>query len=80
MKKIIGYYHNKGYEICGIDKNGQIVNELYQAGNNRFDSQQNSADNPLPLSTLKRYCKQTGEEIAKENGLPFIGVELMETN
>ncbi len=73
--KIIGYYNEQGYEIVALDENGQIVKEFYQAGNNRFDSQQSSVDNPLPLSTLKRYCQQTGKDIAKEEKLPFIGIE-----
>lgn len=78
--KVIGYYDKNGYEICEIDDNGQTIKELYQAGNNRYDSQQNSSDNPLPLSTLKEYCEQTGKEIAKEHNLSFVGVQLREND
>ena len=79
--KVIGYYNRQGYEIVALDDNGLITDELYSAGNNRWDSQQGApvdGSNACTLRQLRSYCCQTGKEIAAELHLPFIGVERIE--
>jgi len=78
---IIGYYNRQGYEIVALDSHGLITDELYQAGNNRWDSYQCAlvgSSDACTLRELRSYCHQTGKEIANEMHLPFWGVERTE--
>jgi hypothetical protein len=71
-EKIIGYYNKYGYRIQVIDGD-----ELYVAGNNKYDSTQGaeSLEDAIPLDKLKEYCEQSGNEIAKERNAIFVGIE-----
>lgn len=76
---IIGYYNRQGYRIGMIDDGGQFE-QLYDAGNNRNDSDRTNSvpldsPNALPLRTIRAYCIQTGKEIAKEQAIEFVGAE-----
>ncbi len=66
--KLIGYYDDYGYRIED-DDNGTV---LYEAGNNPLESTSHVI-NGLPVETLKRYCKQTGQEMAEELGAEWLG-------
>lgn len=68
----VGYtIHDSGYDVRVYDDESNIVHE-YNAGNSRFDS---AAYVPrgdaarLPVSTLRKYAKQTAQEIAAEYGV-----------
>ena len=71
MPKLIGYYNRDGYRIDEVD--GRT---LYEGGNNPLESSSviDRADG-LPLRTIRRFCRQTGREIAEERGAEFVGVE-----
>lgn len=75
-KGIIGYYHPHGYNIWLMSANGNLVDQLYEAGNSPCDSQMRvPVAEGEDLETLKKYCEQTGKEMAKEQGLPWLGSE-----
>ena len=77
--RIIGYYNELYYQICSIDNEGQIVKELYNAGNSPFSSEDTvPAEEGVGLENMKTYCEQNSKEIAREEGLEFIGVEYEE--
>jgi len=66
---VTGTYNEYGYEIVEINKNGQIIKELYQAGNNSTDSAQSAPLNStyvVNLDKIKEYAEKTCKEIAKE--------------
>lgn len=77
---IIGYFNEYGYKI-EIAKPNNNFETVYAAGNNKFDSGLSQTVDPihgLDLATIKKFCKQTGEEIAQERGLKFGGIEKIE--
>jgi hypothetical protein len=66
-----GQYNRNGYEIwC----NGQAV---YSAGNHAQDSTQPALcmEDRLPLRTVRRFCIQTAQEVAREQNGTFASVE-----
>jgi hypothetical protein len=70
---LLGYYSLKGYEIR---QGGKV---LYEAGNNKYDSASTQSvpiDHEVALSkdVLYEYCRQTGENMAKELNTTFAGV------
>lgn len=67
--ELAGYFDEFGYTIedCVTGK------ELYRAGNNPLESS-SVVSNGLPIKTIKKYCKQTLKEMAKENNCGFVGV------
>ena len=78
MKKVIGYYNEIEYEVFIIGESG-LIKLLYNAGNSKLDSQQYvSAEDGIGLEKIKEYCEQTSKELAKENNLPFAGIEFEE--
>jgi hypothetical protein len=78
MKGIIGYYNELEYHIALMD-DGILKEDLYQAGNSPDDSNQYMPyDEGVGLDKMKEYCIKTGKDIAKEKGLPFLGVDYEE--
>jgi len=57
---IIGEYNKNGYEI--MNDKGE---SLYLAGNHPLDSSL-VISNGLPITALRKFCIQTGKEMAKE--------------
>ena len=49
---------------------------MYEAGNNAFDSTQygDSPDNTVPLKTIRRFCRQTTKDIARDLGTRYLGI------
>ena len=79
MKYIIVSYNQYGYTIY-LFSGGQIEREIYSAGNNKYSSATTDSvplDNHccLPLWRIRQFAKQTGKEVAKEEGVKYIGVE-----
>ena len=73
--KIIGFYDKFGYTIED-ESTGEV---LYTAGNNPLESSSIvSPEKGLTISMIKKYCRQSGKEIAKENKGEFIGCYLKE--
>jgi len=76
--RLIGYYNRDGYRIEKVmpDDHGNS-RTLYEAGNNPLESSNSIVDRAggLPLRTIRRFCRQTGREIATERGAEFVGVE-----
>lgn len=58
-KLVSGQYNEFGYQI--------FVNDdlVYEAGNSPYDSV-SVVEDGLPLTTIKKYCIQTGKEITGE--------------
>lgn len=72
---IKGSFNDYGYMIELWDGNS-FVDELYRAGNHKFDSWQVvQKKHALPKNTLKQWCKDTCQEFADYHGYKFIGVE-----
>lgn len=76
------YGSYSSYEYVIEDQNGN--DPLYRGGNSRWES-----TTVLPLKdlsqvesfeTMKRFCNQTGEEMAKELGVPWMGCTFDETS
>ena len=71
--RLIGYYNRDGYHI---DEAGCYGRRLYEAGNDPLES---SGHVPREigesLRTIRRFCLQTGREMAAERGVEFAGVE-----
>jgi hypothetical protein len=73
----IGYrVHDSGYDVTVYDSESREV-ETYSAGNHARDSQvyvEKGNPERLPKQTLRRFAKQTAEEMAAEYGinLPMI--------
>jgi hypothetical protein len=64
-----GFYNKTGYRI--LDENGD---EIYSAGNSPYESQTIiDSRYALPLSTIKRYCNITGQDIADEKNGKWTG-------
>jgi len=79
-KQLIGYYHEHGYNLHVRDEQGSLE-QVYEAGNSPHDSSVTvPVDRGLDLETLKRYCEQTGEEMAEEMELPWGGCDLEEVD
>lgn len=76
--KLIGYYNERGYRIESDNPEDATI---YQAGNHALESTQDATGTKfqLPLKVIKKFCIQTGKEIAKEKNAKFIGVEYEET-
>lgn len=76
--KITGYYNESGYQV---ESDSPMSAILYQAGNHALDSQQDGTgtEHQLYLATIREFCYQTAEEIAKENDAEFIGVEYLDS-
>lgn len=68
----VGYtVHAYGYDVRVYDPDSHVVEE-YNAGNNRLDSQGYvEPGNPdrLPKGTLRRFARQTAQEMASEYGI-----------
>lgn len=74
----IGYYNELGYRICKM-VDGQVVAEVYSAGNSPADSQQTvPARHGVGLKKIKEWTEQTGREIADEAESAFFGIEYEE--
>jgi hypothetical protein len=74
--KLIGYYHEHGYNIWTMNAQGDLLEQVCEAGNCRCDSTAMvSIEQGESLATLRRYCEQTGQEMAKEMGLSWGGCE-----
>ena len=74
MKTLSGNYNRDGYTIT--DETGEIV---YEAGNNPLESSSRVRhDEGLDLRTIRRYCIQTGREMAAESGAEFARAERVE--
>lgn len=77
MKKAISYYNEYHYTV---EIDGE---EVYEAGNNPYDSQGYIHDlensEVIPLETMKQYCEKTTREIAEEQGVEYIGIEYDES-
>lgn len=72
MKRLAGLVYADGYNIVDRET-GDVV---YSAGNSFYDSQVWLAvDDPAAVSieTLQRYCDTTGEEMAEEKGIVYLG-------
>ena len=55
--------------------NGQVMEELYRAGNSPCES---TLVVPLAhrhesVRTLRKWCVEEGKELAEEHGLPWLG-------
>jgi hypothetical protein len=72
---IFGEYNKYGYKLFS-SRNGQ-VEEVYCAGNSPYESTAIIPCNSgtLPLKTIRKYCIQTGKEMAKEKGCKWNGLE-----
>lgn len=68
MKVLIGYYNANGYRIETAD--GKV---LYTAGANALDS--GAPGRSVEPHTLRRWCVQTGKQMAKELGAKWGGAE-----
>ena len=76
MRTIIYAATSKGYCVQVID-GGQIIYE-YVAGNHPKESTaiiDPSSTNAVKLSQLRRWAKQTADQIAEERGIPLNRVE-----
>ena len=74
-ESLLGFFSETGYNIWRqIDGKLTGGEPLYTAGNSRYDSS-NIVDPSRgeDLETLKRYCEQTGKEMAEELGIPWGG-------
>lgn len=78
MLKVIGQYNENGYNVDLINSHGVRIT-YYNAGNSPYDSQVYvSPEDGLSLETLKEFCAQTSQEIAKELNATFLGIEPIE--
>jgi hypothetical protein len=73
--KMYATYNKYGYSVR--KNNGE---EVYSAGNCRFDSSTSATVNPespeaLSLDEIRKFAIQTGEEIAEELGFVFTGAD-----
>ncbi len=77
MEGLIGYYDERHYSVCVVN-DGQIVRELYTAGNHKTESQtyvSPHSPNACTPTQMRDFCRQTTKEIAKEQRLPYLGIE-----
>ena len=76
MKSVIYAATRHGYCVQAID-GGMVVYE-YTAGNHQNDSQailDPRSPNSVRLRQLKRWAKQTADQIAEERGIPTNQIE-----
>ena len=76
MKSVIYAATRHGYSVQAID-DGEVVYE-YVAGNCQKESTaiiDPSSTNAVKLSQLRRWAKQTADQIAEERGIPANQVE-----
>jgi hypothetical protein len=66
LPEVTGEYSDDGYRIF-VD--GE---EMYEAGNHPMESTSWISDG-LSLDTMRKYCIQTGKEVAQERGGVFTG-------
>ena len=72
--RLVGYYNRDGYRIERPDDHGGRI--LYEAGNNPLESSSHvDQEDGLPLRTIRRFCLQTGREMAAEMDGTFAGAE-----
>ena len=73
---LTGFYHEYGYNIFEM-VDGELGEEpLYEAGNCPGDSTAViSVERGLDLETIRRYCEQTGREMAEERGVRWVGCD-----
>lgn len=80
---IIGYYNEHGYYVSRMT-DGNVEDELYRAGNSRWESTDvvdpKDETNALPLAEIKAFCIQTSKEMAEEEGIGYIGVDYDESD
>lgn len=72
---IFGYYDHFGYRV---ESNG---NEIYKAGNYSCESTtivDRNSSSALSLAIIKKYCRQTANELAEERDEYFSGIERIE--
>jgi hypothetical protein len=79
MKYIIVFYNHYGYTVY-LFNDGQIENDMYSAGNNKWSSADTDSvpldnANCVPLWRIRQYAKHTGRQIAREEGVPFVGTQ-----
>ena len=73
---IYGIYNEWGYRIFARQADGSDK-ELYAAGNCAFDSGQSldptvdTKAEVLPLETIRRYCTEQGQDLAKDKGTRY---------
>lgn len=75
--KLIGFYHEHGYNIHEVSDGKKLSDEpVYQAGNSPYDSSMMvPVERGESLDTLKKWCEQTGKEMAAEQGVEWGGCE-----
>jgi len=79
MGDLYGVVDKYGYRIVDTKSD----REIYIAGNHRLDSQQIAepgTENALSIEELKDFADQTGEELAEENGVKYLGSEMSGVN
>lgn len=75
--QLVGFYHEHGYSVWR-QTDGRLRGDdaLYEAGNNPAESIGHvPVEDGETLATLKRYCIQTGKEMAEELGIPWGGCD-----
>jgi hypothetical protein len=74
----IGYQvHDHGYDVIVYDSESQEV-ERYGAGNHARDSQvyvEKGDPERLPKQTLRKFARQTAEEMAAEFGINLVMIQ-----
>lgn len=76
---VIGYYSRLKYEVMLIGTNGEIIKELFSAGNCKWDNQQVvPAKLGVNLVQMKQWCMQTAMQIAEEQNVKYLGIEQKE--
>jgi len=72
---VIGFYNSTGYRVCRVI-DGNVVEDLYTAGNCPIDSQQTvPPDRGVGKEKLRTWCEREAKEEAVKRGTPFFGVE-----
>lgn len=74
QKILYGEYNQSGYNLLLID--GKDTKDIYSAGNSNQDSTVIVSPNDpsaVPLKTIRKFCIQTGKEMAKEKGWKWEG-------
>jgi hypothetical protein len=76
---VAGFYNRYGYEIY-LKVGGMLTEELYSAGNSCEDSTAVVDEDGESLRTMRKYCVQTGKEIAEDMGIPWLGASREDDN
>lgn len=70
--RLIGEYSKQRYVIWDLDER----KEVYWAGNSPLCSKTLvHPDDGLPITTMERFCIQTGNALAAERDAEFLGCE-----